>query len=44
MSSIITKISQIDPRFLSFGMFVLFGILAPVIVNAPGLPGGISGQ
>lgn len=44
MSSIITKISQIDPRFLSFGMFILFGILAPVVLNSPNLPGTISGQ
>jgi hypothetical protein len=44
MSSIITKICQIDPRFIRFGMFIVVGLLAPIIVNSPNLPGGISGQ
>lgn len=43
MSTIITKICQIDPRVVRFAMFILVGILTPIIVNAPGVPGGISG-
>ncbi len=44
MSSIIIKISQLDPRIIRLGMFIVVGLLAPIIVNSPGLPGGISGQ
>jgi hypothetical protein len=44
MSTIITKICQIDPRVVRFAMFVLIGLLTPLVLNAPGLPGGISGQ
>lgn len=44
MTKIATKISQLDVRVLSFGFFVVVGILVPLIMQqAPGMPGGVSG-
>ena len=44
MTKLITKISQLDVRVLNFGLFVIVGILTPIIIQqAPGMPGGVSG-
>ena len=43
MTKLITKISQLDVRVLNFGLFVIVGILAPVIIQSPGMIGGVSG-
>jgi hypothetical protein len=43
MSSIINKLYQIDPRLVRFVMIIIFGIVAPIVINKPGLPGGVSG-
>jgi len=44
MSSIINKLCQIDPRVMRFVMIIIFGLVAPIVINKPGLPGGISGM
>jgi len=42
MSKFITTLCQIDPRFVRFSLFILFGILAPIVINqCPDMPGGI---
>lgn len=44
MSKLFIKLSQVDPRVMRFALFVLGGILAPIIIQTcPGMPGGISG-
>ncbi len=44
MSKIINTLSQLDPRALRFALFVIGGILAPIIIQTcPGMPGGIAG-
>ncbi len=44
MSKIINTFCQVDPRALRFALFVVFGILAPIVINqCPGMPGGIAG-
>lgn len=44
MLSIINKICQIDPRVSRFVMIIIFGLVAPIVINSPALPGGISGR
>ncbi len=43
MSSFINKLYQIDPRLIRFVMIIIFGIVAPIVINKPALPGGVSG-
>jgi hypothetical protein len=43
MTKLATKISQLDVRVLNFGLFVIVGILVPLIIQAPGMGGGVSG-
>ena len=43
MTKLITKISQLDVRVINFGSFVIVGILAPIIIQSPGMIGGVSG-
>lgn len=44
MLKLATKLSQLDPRIVRIALFIVLGILTPVVFpQAPSMPGEISG-